>query len=118
AGQPLEVTLLASGADRAAPPTAKLVFDAHLPEAQLIAATASQGLAGYSTAPADAAVLRYTYRVDHVDQPLKYRAEVAGTQSPWFTVTIVRQVKLEELTLDITSPVYAQSVQPKRQIHL
>lgn len=104
AGQPLEVTLLASGADLAAAPTARLIFDGKLKEAELIGTQTDNPDA--TPGGRDAQLLRYTYRLDHVDQPLRYRAEVGGTQSPWFTVNVVRHVQLEQLTLDITPPAY------------
>ena len=49
---------------------------------------------------------QYSYRVDRLDTPVRYRVEVAGTQSPWYTVTLVKQVKLVSLDLKITPPLY------------
>ncbi len=95
-GQPLEVTVLAKGPADA---SAKIIFDHALPAMQLASAISSDDL------------LHFAGRVDHVDDTLRYRVEVAGTQSEWFTVTIVRQIKLVDLSLTITPPSYTKMPQ-------
>ena len=54
----------------------------------------------------DGANLQYSYRVDRLDAPVRYRVEVAGTQSPWYTVTLVKQVKLASIELKMIPPSY------------
>lgn len=110
AGQPLEITVSARCIGS---PIGRLIFerlpadgfptDAVMPQnAELspAALAASADNAG--------ANLQYTYRADRVDAPLRYRVEVAGTQSPWYAVTLVRQVKLASLELTITPPPYTR----------
>lgn len=96
-GQPLEITVTAK-----APPDAptKIVFDHGLPEAALTSISASSGSGDD--------LLRFAYRLDHVDETMKYRVEVGGTQSEWFTITVVRQIKLTDLTLYVTPPAYVK----------
>ena len=108
-GQPLEITVCATGpgapeSASAPPPDARIIFDTKLP-----AATVSPIQNPDQT-------LRYTYRVEHVDQPMKYRVEVGDAQTSQFTVTLVRQVKLQDLSLSITPPAYTR--QASRSIHL
>ncbi len=91
AGQPLEVTLLAKGP---ADSSATLIFDHGLPTVALASVAGNDEL------------LHFAGRVDHVDESLRYRVEVAGTQSEWFSVSIVRQIKLTNLSLQITPPAY------------
>ncbi len=91
AGHPLEVTVVAKGP---ADSTAKLIFDHALPTVALASVAGNDEL------------LRFAGRVDHVDESLRYRVEVAGTQSEWLSVSIVRQIKLADLSLQITPPPY------------
>jgi len=108
AGQPLEITVRARTAHT---PAATLIFD--LPQGavagvslalprnvQLPAAAVAASSAG---ADGD---LEYSYRVDRLDVPVRYRAEVVGTQSPWYTVTLVPKVTLVSLDLRIAPPLY------------
>ncbi len=89
AGQPLEITVIAKGLNHAG----RLVMD--------------NNIVDLSPQPADGET-RYAYRLDHVDQSMKYRVEIGGTQSRWFDVTAVKQVKLIELSLHITPPSYTK----------
>jgi hypothetical protein len=90
AGQPLEIDITAAGPKT---PEAQLFFDDGTPTATL------------SPTPVDDQ-LQYTYRADHIDKSMKYRVSVGGTESPWFSVTIVHQIRLKELNLAITPPAY------------
>jgi hypothetical protein len=108
AGQPLEITIRARAEHS---PPATLIFDLPhgaragvslpVPRNVQLAAAAVAG----SSAGADGD-LEYSYRVDRLDLPLRYRVEVAGTQTPWYTVTLVPKVTLESLDIAITSPPY------------
>lgn len=98
-GQPLELTVLARSSDPKAIPAGRLILDSGRSAVDLSASAASEGR------------LRYAYRIDHVDASLKYRVEIGGTQSKWFSVTVVKQVKLQELTLTITPPLYTRQAQ-------
>ncbi len=99
-GQPLEVTILGqakSGDD------ARLIFDN---------ASAPISLSG-TQQDADSAdpalsTWRFAHRLDHVEQSVRYRVELAGTQSPWYQVTVVRQVKLQSLALQVIPPSYTR----------
>lgn len=91
AGQPLEISIIAYGP--------------HTPEAVLIFDT-SRDNAVLAPTPHTADRLLYTYRADFIDQSLRYRVEVGSSQSPWYRVTVVPDVKLRELTLDVTPPAY------------
>jgi hypothetical protein len=93
AGQPLEIDATATGPET---PEAKLIFDPAITPAATL-----------SPAPIDGG-LRYTYRLDHVDQSMKYRLEVGASQSPWYSVTIVKQIRLREIGLTITAPNYTR----------
>ncbi|MCC6240370.1 MAG: hypothetical protein IT448_08750 [Phycisphaerales bacterium] len=93
AGQPLEIAITASGPDQ---PQAKLIFDHTLPDALLTPAVGAEG------------VLSYSYRAEFIASSLRYRVEVGASQSPWYTVTVVPQVKLTELRLEVTPPGYTQ----------
>ena len=90
AGQPLEIEITATGPQT---PEAKLFFDDGTATATL------------SPTPENDS-LRYTYRADHVDKSMKYRVGVGGTESDWYSVTVVRQIKLKEMTVGITPPSY------------
>ncbi len=105
-GQPLEIAVLAKGDGT---PNATLVFDTG--HAAADAAPSRYTDASLPPATTPDGLLRYTYRVEHVEHQMKYRVEVGGTQSPWYSVTIVRQVKLSELTLVITPPPYTRQRQ-------
>ena len=96
ADQPLEITAVASGpaAVVATAPEAKLIFDAGLPTATLSPTTAEDG------------TLHYGFRLDHIAASTKYRLESGTSQSPWYTATVVRQVRLASLTVNATPPDY------------
>jgi Domain of unknown function (DUF4175) len=105
AGQPLEIGVVAKGPQSAetAPP-ARLVFD-QLPKADLP-----------GTFQAQDDTLRYAYHLDHVDASLKYRVEIGGTQSNWYSVNVVPKVTLQQLDVTITPPLYTR--QPARTLSL
>jgi hypothetical protein len=50
--------------------------------------------------------LRYLYHIDHVAKTLKYRLTAGGTETPWYTATVVKQIKLQEMTVAFTPPAY------------
>ena len=58
--------------------------------------------------------MRFAYRVEHVDESMRYRIEVGGTQSRWFSVRVVKQISLQQLQLRVTPPGYTK--QPARLI--
>jgi len=93
-GQPLEIVIVAQAPMDA---SASILFDGD-----------SMKPATVIGSPLDDGTLRYTYRVDHVDSTLKYRVEVARTQSPWYTARVVQQVKLTDLSLRISPPAYTK----------
>jgi hypothetical protein len=112
AGQPLEILVTAKAPQDA---IAKVIFYSKL------GASAMQPLhAGpeRSAAPgsAEADLARFAYRLDHLDETVRYRVEVAGTQSDWFTLTVVRQIKLTDLSLTIRPPAYTN--QPPTTLNL
>ncbi len=106
ADQPLEIAAVATGpaAVIAIAPPARLVFDGPTPPATLDAAPGD-----------DRTTLRYGYRMDHVPATLRYRLEAGGTQTPWYTATAVRQVRLTSLTATATPPAYTR-VAPARVV--
>jgi hypothetical protein len=119
-GQPLEIAVLAEDTRTN---DAKLIFDDGSPAADLVA-VATVGSAptaaadSDSTTPAGLTTVNYTYRQDHVDRRVRYRVEVGGTQSPWYTVTVVKQVKLEQLSLAVTPPSYTAAKSPAVTMNL
>ncbi len=110
-GQALGISILARGPKM---PEAKLVFEGDsLPSVELSPTVAREDevaaiLAAAPPEPAGVNVnlLRYIYRAEHVEKPFRYRIEVGRTQTPWYAVTLVKQVKLAGLTLAITPPAY------------
>ena len=114
-GQPLEIAVLAEDTH---PNDARLIFDDGSPAVDLVA-VATVGSAPASTGGAEGvSTVNYTYRQDHVDRTVRYRVEVGGTQSPWYTVTVVKQVRLEQLSLAVTPPMYASAKSPPATINL
>ena len=98
ADQPLEIAATATGpaAVVAAAPAATLVFDGPTPPATLAATPGEDG------------TLRYAYRFDHVAASLRYRLEADGSQTPWYTAKVVRQVRLTTLAASTTPPAYTR----------
>ncbi|HSV13546.1 MAG TPA: DUF4175 family protein, partial [Tepidisphaeraceae bacterium] len=92
--QPLEIMATATGS---AAQDAKLIFDNGSPSASMPGMASDSGT-------------RYSYRVEHVDQSFKYRLEIGGTQSRWYSVNVVRQILLQQVTLKITPPAYTRKV--------
>ncbi len=110
AGQPLEVTLIARCPGL---PKAQLFFErgAGVEASAVVPQTAE--LVGSSLVETEPrsdsrSRLQYNYRLDHVDASFRYRVEVAGTQSQWYAVTVVRQIKLEQLEFHIVPPSYTR----------
>jgi hypothetical protein len=99
ADQPLEITATATGPATlvAAAPEAKLIFDGPTPPATLAAT------------PGDDGSLRYTYRMEHVGASMRYRFDGGGTQTDWYTATVVRQVKLTALSANVNPPPYTRA---------
>jgi len=96
AGLPLDIGIVAA-VGATPPPQARVIFSAGHPEARLLAA---------SHAGSDQ--LGYSYRLDHVDASLRYRVEVGGTQSDWYTVQVVPRISLQSMELNITPPTYTR----------
>ncbi len=96
ADQPLEISATATGpaSIMSTAPEAKLVFDGTTPAAAL------------SATPGEDGSLRYAYRIDHVGATTRYRLDAGGSQTPWYTATVVRQVKLTALTVNVAPPRY------------
>ncbi|HWE04712.1 MAG TPA: hypothetical protein VG326_20060 [Tepidisphaeraceae bacterium] len=109
-GQPLEITVVARCANS---PKAKLIFEKGDGAEASAVAPANAELIGSAAVEAgqksdQRSDLQYNYRLEHVDQPTRYRVEVAGTQSPWYAVTVVRQVKLQQLEFRVLPPSYTR----------
>jgi len=95
-GQPLEITVLAED-PRGGQPQARLIFDnPRLPQAAL------------DPVPAEQERLRYAYRINRVEDPMRWRVEIGDTQSDWCEVKVVKQVKLQEVSLNISPPPYTR----------
>jgi hypothetical protein len=90
AGQPLEIQATATGPQT---PEAKLYFEDGTLTATLSPTTVDEAL-------------RYTYRAEHVDKSTRYRLSVGGTESQWYNVTVVHQIKLQQIDLGFTPPIY------------
>lgn len=91
-GQSLDLMLLATGPDQ---PQARIIIDDHRPDLLI-------------TGSLDQSQLRYTARIDNLDQSTRYRVEVGTTQSDWHNITIVPRITLQTLTLNITPPAYTR----------
>ena len=96
ADQPLEISAVASGPSSivSTAPEAKLIFDGPTPAATLSATAGDDG------------TLHYAYRLEHVGATTKYRLDGGGSQTPWYTATVVRQVKLASLSISASPPAY------------
>ena len=114
-GQPLEISVLTEDEQKH---DATLIFDDNSPPITLNPMTAmgSEGMVGVSGG--GITTQRFSYRQDHVDHSLKYRIEVGGTQSPWYSVDVVKQVRLQQLELAITPPTYTLSQYAAKTITL
>jgi hypothetical protein len=99
-GQPLEITVLAEDPDNGLP-TAKLIYD-----------NPKMSPAELSPALNERNQLKYTYRLDHVEVPMRWRVEIGATQGEWCVVKVVKQVKLSELSLIIKPPAYTHRAEP------
>jgi hypothetical protein len=60
------------------------------------------------TLQSSASPMRFAYRLEHVDESMRYRVEVGGTQSRLFKATVVKQIGLEQIQLRITPPNYTR----------
>ena len=72
--------------------------------------------AGSEDVAADVVRHRYLFRLDRLDRSLRYRLEVAGTQSAWFSAHVIREVRLTGLTLSVVPPTYLR--EPTKQLRL
>lgn len=61
---------------------------------------------------------RFAARVEHVDAPLRYRIEIGGTQSRWFDVGVIEQIRLKQLQLLVTPPAYIKGQPQKIDVSL
>ncbi|MGA2232772.1 MAG: hypothetical protein ABSH22_17875, partial [Tepidisphaeraceae bacterium] len=102
-GEPLEIQVIASG-PQTTPPPAKIFVD----DAAGVEMSAS-------VRPSDGDFI-YGYRIDHVDKPLRYRVEISGSQSDWFSVELAEKVTLTSMDVTITPPAYTR--QPVRKLTL
>ncbi|MBV8782210.1 MAG: DUF4175 family protein, partial [Phycisphaerae bacterium] len=101
AGQPLEISILA---EDTRPNEAHLIFDDDTAPITLMPTATVGSTPNNLTGPITQS---YAYRQDHADHSLRYRVEVGGTQSPWYRVNVVKEVKLEQLSLSVAPPAYA-----------
>ena len=90
AGEALELSAVA---DAPVGSPANVVFKNGPPDASL-------------TANPEQNMQRYSYRLDHVDAPLQYRLDIAGTQSRWYTVDVVKAIGLQSVTIVSAPPQY------------
>ena len=111
-GQPLELSIIAE--DRGTN-GARLIFDDAAAPVPLSAATT---IASSTANDATATTQSFWYRQEHVDHSRRYRVEVGGTQSPWYAITVVKQVQLEQLALTVTPPRYTAKIYPPATITL
>ena len=102
-GEPLEITIRAKAPNT---PEAKLFFDRPAGADDARMPLPPEVALPFAAAISSSDELQYSYRVDRLDTPVRYRVEVAGTQSPWYTVTLVKQVKLASIDFKITPPLY------------
>lgn len=105
AGQPLEITLLAR--DVPVGETARLFLR---PAAKESRGAVVEDVVELSALSRDGQSneTRFAHRIDHVDAPLTYRLEVAGSQTERFEVRIVREIKLTRLTVRADPPAYTR----------
>lgn len=97
-GQPLEIMLTASVPTDDVPPAYLILSrEGHSDERIELAPVTVSGTAQQ---------IRYTHRIDHVEQSFRLRAEVGSTQSDWRAVNVVQQIKLSALSLNVIAPTY------------
>ena len=94
-GQPLEVLLEITGQT-----------EEQQVDAQLFVEPRIEGKSHWSVP--SVAPGRFASRIEHVDESMRYRVEIGGTQSRWFDVKVIEQIKLTQLTLSVTPPAYAK----------
>ncbi len=97
-GQPLEISLSVRDPQNRQP-NAVLLFDNEKVNRAEVAPAGS----------GDDSLLHYSYRLEHVEDSMKFRVEVGGSESPWYSVNVVKQVKLEQLSLAIDAPPYTNT---------
>jgi hypothetical protein len=114
-GQPLEIAVIAEDTHT---DEGKLIFDDGSQPVDLLAAATVGSDSSTASIGGGLSTVNYTYREDHVDRSVRYRVEVGGTQSPWYTVTVVKQVRLEQLSLSVTPPTYALAKSPPATLNL
>jgi hypothetical protein len=107
-GQPLEITAIAKGPQGDSQmPEGKLIFDTPIVNPS-ISIRGNESVASLTASAIEDGQLHYAYRLDHVDQPMRYRIEIGSTQSQWFSVNVVHDVKLTGMDFTITPPVYTK----------
>jgi len=75
------------------------------------------GNESHDLSPATAGdALRYTFDIEHLTATSRYRVEIAGTQSEWYTLTVVPKFSLTELSAKITPPAYLQTAATNRPL--
>jgi hypothetical protein len=102
-GQPMDIVITAAAPADA---TARVILNTTQNPIELTGAAADEG------------TLRYACHLDHVDTTMQYRVEVAGTQSRWFTATVVQQINWTGLSLRITPPAYLKADPAERIVEL
>lgn len=61
---------------------------------------------------------RFAARFEHVDESVRYRIEAGGTQSRWFEVKVINQIKLASLVLSVTPPTYTRQPAQRVEVNL
>ena len=56
----------------------------------------------------DQGVRHFTFVREHVDESTRYRVEVGGTQSAWYSLTAIKQVGMQQVTVIVTPPAYTR----------
>jgi len=112
-GKPLDVMVVAEGPRSLGQPPMTIRFEplSEDPTSVLpLPADSSVLPASVQDLDGDQASFRYVYRLDRLERSLRYRIEVAGTQSERFAATVIRQVRLQHLSITITPPAYLREL--------
>ena len=102
AGQSLEINFTAR-APESERPQARLIFQRDFAPPPLPPHVRDDG------------TLQYMFAADHVDQSTRYRIEIGSTQSDWYSVNVVPQVKLLGTYLHVTPPAYTRQASTNLQ---